>query len=57
MVDLEIQEGVTFMQGAQAAFADLRLSLDGLDAAKTAELATQFNSIAAHLQEPIATKT
>jgi high-affinity iron transporter len=39
------------MQGAQAAFADLRLSLDGLDAAKTADLAQQFNDIAVHLND------
>ncbi|MCB8943241.1 MAG: FTR1 family protein [Ardenticatenaceae bacterium] len=51
MVDLEIQEAVTFMQGAQAAFADLRLSLDGLDAAKTADLAQQFSTITTHLND------
>jgi high-affinity iron transporter len=49
MVPIEIQEAMSFMTGAEAAFADLRLSLDAIDAAQTAVLASQISAIAANL--------
>ncbi len=49
MVPIEIQEAVTFMGGAQAAFSDLRLDLNEIDAAQTAALETQMSQIADHL--------
>ncbi|MCB0035615.1 MAG: FTR1 family protein [Anaerolineales bacterium] len=49
--EIEIQEAVTFMQGAQAAFADLRLTLAEMDAEQTAALESQLKQTAAHLQE------
>ena len=49
MVDLEVQEAVTFMRGAEAAFADLRLNLATIDAAQTATLAGQITAAVADL--------
>ena len=49
MVDLEVQEAVTFMGGAAAAFADLRLGLEGIDPARTADLAERIAVVAADL--------
>jgi high-affinity iron transporter len=49
MIDLEIQEAVTFMEGARAAFADLRLSLDAIDPAAAASLAVLFEQVSANL--------
>jgi high-affinity iron transporter len=50
MVPIEIQEAVTFMGGAQAAFADLRLPLAQMDEAQTAVIAQQMDGVAANLQ-------
>lgn len=49
LTDLEVQEAVTFMQGAQAAFADLQLALMEIDAAQTAVLADQIAQVMADL--------
>ena len=49
MVDLEVQEAVTFMRGAEAAFADLRLNLATIDATQTATLAGQITAAVADL--------
>lgn len=49
MVDREIQEAVTFMAGAQAAFTDLRPILTTISAAETAALGTQIDHAAANL--------
>lgn len=50
MIDFEVQEAVTFMGGAQAAFADLRLTLDEINAEQTAVLAQQINQVVADLE-------
>ncbi len=49
MIDLEVQEAVTFMRGAEAAFADLRLNLAAIDAAQTEVLAGQITTAVADL--------
>ena len=49
MVELEVQEAVTFMGGAEAAFADLRLGLEGIDPAQTDALAAQIATVVADL--------
>lgn len=49
MIDLEVQEAVTFMRGAEAAFADLRLNLAAIDAAQTEALAGQITTAMADL--------
>jgi high-affinity iron transporter len=49
LIDLEVQEAVTFMGGAAAAFADLRLSLDEIDAAQTATLDASIERVSAAL--------
>lgn len=49
MVDLEIQEAVTFMAGAQAAYSDLRPALTALNPDQTAVLGLQMDQVAAHL--------
>jgi high-affinity iron transporter len=48
-VDLEVQEAVTFMGGAQLAFADLRQALDEIDPAGAAEIKVQMDTIEDHL--------
>ncbi len=45
ILDIEIQEAQTFLDGARAAFNDLRLPLSTLDAAKTAEVATLLDRL------------
>lgn len=42
LVDFEVQEAMTFMEAALAAFADLRLSLDEFDPALTADIDRQM---------------
>ena len=49
MVELEVQEAVTFMGGAEAAFADLRLGLKAIDPAQTDALAGQIATVVADL--------
>ncbi len=49
MVELEVQEAVTFMRGAESAFADLRLSLEAIDPAQTDALAGQIAAAVADL--------
>mgnify|MGYP002780579132 FL=1 len=44
-VDLEIREAISFRDGAAAAFADLRASLEQLDATKTERVATIFANL------------
>lgn len=48
-LQFEIQEAVTFHEAAQAAFADLRDVLAGIDAAATSETAAQLEAIGAQL--------
>jgi high-affinity iron transporter len=48
-LDLEVQEAVTFRDGAAEAFADLQSSLDALDPAGTGRAAALFGELAAHL--------
>ena len=50
MQDFEIQEAITFMDGASAAFADLQLTLQETDPAETAALAAQIEDVAANLR-------
>lgn len=45
VVDIEIQEAQTFLDGARAAFNDLRLPLSTLDAARTAEVAPLLDGL------------
>lgn len=49
LIDLEIQEAVTFMAGATAAFADLRLSLMEIDPALTATISEQMARVTTDL--------
>jgi high-affinity iron transporter len=49
-LDIEIQEAITFRDGAAAAFEDLRLPLQDRDAAKTEQIATLLDQLAVHLQ-------
>ncbi len=49
MIDLEVQEAVTFMRGAEAAFADLRLDLAAIDPTQTNTLAAQIAAAVADL--------
>ena len=49
MVELEVQEAVSFMGGAEASFADLRLGLEAIDPARTAALAQQIATVVADL--------
>ena len=49
LIDLEVQEAVTFMGGAAAAFADLRLSLSEIDPAQTAALDERIAQVTAAL--------
>jgi high-affinity iron transporter len=49
LIDLEVQEAVTFMGGAAAAFADLRLSLSEIDPAQTAALDERIAQVATAL--------
>ncbi len=44
-IDLEIQEAITFRDGAGAAFADLRSLLDARDAARTEQIAAQLTAL------------
>jgi len=48
--DLEIQEAKTFLQGAQAAFADLRHLLEKRDPQQTAQVASRFDRLQAMLE-------
>ena len=48
--ELEIQEAVTFRNGAAAAFADLQNLLDARNATKTAQAADLFETLQAQLQ-------
>jgi len=50
MQELEIQEAITFMDGAQAAFADLQPTLAEIDAAQTQAVAQSLQQAAANLQ-------
>jgi high-affinity iron transporter len=50
MQEIEIQEALTFMDGAQAAFADLQLTLEAADAAQTAAAAALIDEVAANLR-------
>lgn len=50
VVDLEIQEAQTFLDGARAAFNDLRMPLSGYDAAKTTEVATLLANLESWMQ-------
>ena len=50
LIPIEIQEAITFMGGAQAAFTDLRLDLETLDAPATAQLSQAMAEVAAALQ-------
>ncbi|HKG27131.1 MAG TPA: FTR1 family protein, partial [Thermomicrobiales bacterium] len=43
--DIEIQEAQTFLDGARAAFTDLRLPLSTLDAARTTEAASRLDQL------------
>jgi high-affinity iron transporter len=45
ILDFEIQEAVTFLKGARAAFEDLRLPLEARDAARTAEAETLLHKL------------
>ncbi len=49
MLGFEVQEAVTFMGGAQAAFADLRLTLEEVDKDGVEILARQMDQVAANL--------
>ncbi len=49
LIDFEVQEAVTFMEGAQAAFLDLRLLLEEIDPAQTEDVAAQMSALAAML--------
>lgn len=49
--DLEIQEAITFRDGAAAAFADLQPLLAAIDPAKTAHVAGRLQSLATSLRE------
>ncbi len=49
IVPIEIQEAVTFITGAQAALADLHLTLVGIDAAQTAVVEAKMARVADHL--------
>ncbi len=42
LIDLEVQEAVTFMRGAEAAYADLRLALNEIDSGRAAALSEQI---------------
>ncbi|MBN2499945.1 MAG: FTR1 family protein [Anaerolineales bacterium] len=44
-LDIEVQEAVTFLDGAQAAFKDLRLPLEALDPTQTAAIAAQLDAL------------
>jgi high-affinity iron transporter len=50
MVPFELQEAVTFMKGAQTAFADLRLNLATLDPTTTAKINEQMAQVAAAIE-------
>jgi high-affinity iron transporter len=43
--DIEIQEALTFRDGAAAAFADLQITLEGRDASATSQIADQFKRL------------
>ncbi len=45
LIDFEVQEAVTFMEGAMTAFADLRLSLEEQDPAAVAEIDRQMQQV------------
>lgn len=45
VVDIEIQEAQTFLDGARAAFNDLRMQLNGFDATKTAEVSRLLENL------------
>lgn len=49
LIEFEVQEAVSFMSGAQAAFADLRLTLAQIDPAQTEALAARMQQLAADL--------
>ncbi len=50
-LDLEVQEAVTFLEGARAAFDDLRLPLQTLDAGRATTIAALLDQTEHHLQE------
>lgn len=49
-LDIEIQEALTFLDGAQAAFDDLHLTLDALDSSATSEIAAHLEQANTHIQ-------
>jgi high-affinity iron transporter len=51
MQDFEIQEAITFMDGAEAAFGDLQLTLEEVDSAQTASTAALISQVAANLRD------
>ncbi len=50
-LDIELQEAITFLEGAQAAFLDLRLNLEELDSATTAAVAADMAQLKSILDQ------
>lgn len=50
-LDIEIQEALTFLDGAQAAFGDLRLALDELDAEAAQAMEAEMLAVEGHLRD------
>lgn len=50
-LDIEIQEAITFLDGAQAAFTDLRLVLDELDASAAQGMQGQMAEVEEYLRQ------
>jgi high-affinity iron transporter len=49
LVDLEVQEAVTFMRGAEAAYADMRLALNEIDGSRATALSEQIAQVVSDL--------